>query len=215
MADVSWLKSFGGGFLKLFGSVFKIHFFWFFTLFIILNAFIIGYQTNNYSYVISDLGERSLTPTLKLHQTSVEIISNQGLFSIDRNAFEEMFYLWGVLSEFWFIYFEIVVFAWIYRKVILWDDSKGGVSILLGTATFFVLQMLILSLKGQDMFLPFNMFKEISSAGSVVINEFVNIGDLIKGSSNQSSEILNNTLENVSNLTEKINQSVKGVITYN
>ena len=215
MANLSWLKTFGGGFLKLFGSFFKIRFFFFFTLFIILNSLIIGFQTKDPVFIIKDLGERSLTPTIKLHQTSLKIINEGGLFSETRNVFKEFFNIWGILSEFWFIYLEVIVLAWIFRKAVLFDDSKGGVSILLGLATFIILQMLFLAFIGGDMLLPINVYKDVASAGGIVINDFVNMGDFLRKSNDSFKNLTDlNLTGNETNLTEVINNKIKGVITY-
>ena len=149
------------GLFKFLGYFFKFKFALFFTLFIIISAFIIGISTDNPDYIVQDLGNRFLTPTLYLQQTSLKIIEQGYFFSEEKSIWKELLELWDILSQLWVIYILIFAFAWIIGHSFLSDVSRIFVNWSLGIMIFIVFQMLYISqIKDLSIWVPLLAFKD-------------------------------------------------------
>ena len=85
MAIAAVVSKAGGGLARVFGYWFRFRIMVFFVAFILINSVVIGVQERDITLVIEDLGERFLTPNLKLQEAALLIIENEGIYKSTPN----------------------------------------------------------------------------------------------------------------------------------
>lgn len=176
----------GKGTGKLFTGIFRFRILFIFLCFIFLNAAIMGIQANDFSVTLIELGNRFITPTLELQQTSLAIIENKGLYQQTPDIYGGMIKVLLdvilILSHFYIIVLWIAMLAFIVRNILIWDSSKGASSYLIGLIFFIATQMIILAFTtGSDMMTPIHAFRDFFRSLPFIVKPVADIADNLMG----------------------------------
>jgi len=177
----------GGVFTKGFGFIFRLRLMFFFILFIFINSVIIGVEAGSVDVVLDDLGNRFLSPTLKIQEFSLEVIENQGFYQstpkVWGGLWNVLFDLWGVGLQFYIIMIWLSVLAWIMSISPFSDKSRTFTNWCFAIFFFFVIQVLYLLITGKGDFLtPFYAFRDLFRALPFIVKPIAAFGDTISNS---------------------------------
>jgi len=189
----------GGKSLRIFSGIFKLRLVFFFLLFILINSITIGIQQGSIEPVIKDIGSRFLTPTLKIQQFSLEIISRGGIYKPTPHfwggVWNFIMDIWSLLTQFYIILLWLKILALLVGISPLSDKSRAFVNWTLAILIFIVFQMLyIATINKGSILVPLLAFKDFARAFPYIIGPLSNIGEVVVGNSNQAN------MTNVTNL---------------
>ena len=188
-----------GGTGRIFRGIFKLRILFIFLAFILINAIILGIQAGSVEVVIKDLGNRFLTPTLALQQTSSYIINNQGLYTPTDSSFSNLFTIisniFDILTHFYIIILWVALLSIIIRHLILWDSSKVAVAYVIAFIFFIGIQMILLSFNNEaEMMTPIYSFRDFFLSLPYIISPISQISEDIMGQQTKNiTELLNET----------------------
>lgn len=145
---------------------------WFLILLValtLLNAIVLVVVEKDIKPGVRYLGEKLLTPTLHLGEESQEIIDNVG--PIIRSEDGTFSTIWNTITTYSSLLSSLVsiglwiyVLTWIYAHSLFSNKSNAGINGSLATLTFFIAQMLFLSMDGRDIMIPFRCFVQFIQA---------------------------------------------------
>lgn len=182
---MSAITSLSNTLTKAFGFAFKLRIMFFFMLFLIINAAIISYEHKDVKVGLSDLGERFLTPTLKLQQTSQQIIDRKG-FSDEgvggvKHWWDVIWGLWGMFSQFYVILMWLSVLGKLITVFPL-TESQTVLATIIAIPIFLVLQMIYIAITKQGDFLqPWTAFITFLKSLPYVFKPITKIADKFVG----------------------------------
>jgi len=116
---------------------------------ILVTAIVIAIQNKDINPGLQYLGNKTLIVTSNLNDESIKIIENKGIYVKSESTFVS---IWNFLKSIWsfivivfIIYYWLKVLTWLFKKVIIQDDSKTTASFLLSILFFFGTQMLFIA----------------------------------------------------------------------
>lgn len=140
----------GGGILKNLGFLtwFKVLAIILFFLLPIGQGIVMGLDAKSVTPFFEHLTPIFLTPTLVLQETSNTIILQEGLIPPDLGFFngiwQAIIVIWKIWQSLWIIFKWIWLLSWAATKILIQDDSKTTAGYTVGTAFFFLFQIIFL-----------------------------------------------------------------------
>lgn len=134
-----------------------VGFIFFFILFLLIHATIIGIQERSLQAALEDIGPRALEPVLTLKLESQEVLDNQGVFDDSKGKIRGV---GGVLQTYSSIGLSLyVIVGWIWALmwasswVISGDTSRRTLNFILALGLFYIIQtgFLLFTLRQSDL----------------------------------------------------------------
>ena len=138
------IGSFGarGGWAVL--SKFKIFLYFFFFGILLINAFIIGFETGNPIEGVKYIGNRMVLSTVELSEQAQGIVERGGLYDSNDRFFLKVWTviktLYSVSEAFFMMYFWIKIFSMFAMYIVISDNSKPTASFITGLLIYLALQ---------------------------------------------------------------------------
>lgn len=175
------ISNMSNGLVRVLGFAFRLRLLFFFMLFILINTIIISIQEKSLHPAIDDLGERFLTPTLKVQEMSLEAIDDGGLYHRSNNLWGGMIDyvldMWGILTQFYIILMWISVIG-MFLTFLMMDTSKKPIGYILAVPTFLFFQMALIAKTGKgDFFQPVSALKDFFRAIPYLLKPITSSGN--------------------------------------
>ncbi len=183
---------------RIFGFAFRLRLLFFFMLFILINSLVIGIEARSLTPVISDLGTRFLTPTLRIQEQSLAIIENQGIYQKTPKFWGGVWAfistIWGTITQFYIILMWISVLSKIILVFPLMDKSKSAPAMLFAIPLFLFFQMALIARTGKgDFFQPLYAFRDLFKALPYYLKPIAKLSDELTQGTENLTEIVNNS----------------------
>lgn len=157
---------------------------------IFINAIAISIEQKDPSAGLEYIGNKFLYPTLTLGNESKQILDNKALVTIpeDTNIIKKNFLIiqtyGSIVSSILLIFLWISFIAWVLKWSPFSNASNNFINYGLGLIFFLGVQMLLLALNDQPIWIPFMCFYYFIQSIPYIIQPFVKIADSITDTAN-------------------------------